>query len=163
MAGLMQNPQPPQGMGPQDQGGDQQGYEAIVRNAASMLYHPDVMPGVLKSLQQAPNPVEGLASAISAVMTRVEDAAETSGQQFPANVRAAAAKEIGEMIAELAGPNGAAIHEFTQEEFGNAFQLASVNYGMAHGPQGRGQAQQSENPPPEQPQPRGLGLGMRGA
>jgi len=148
----MSQQQAPVGGAPAAAGGDDQAaYNSLVGNAANVLYNPDVMPGILRAVQMAPNPVEGMAAAIANVLTRLEDSAAEAGQEFSPKVRAGASKEIAEMIAELAGPKGAGIHEYTQEELGNAFQMASANYGMLHGPEGRGKAlMQKQEPMPQQ-------------
>jgi hypothetical protein len=169
MAGLMnpqgQPPAPAPGpAAPMGGGGapEQESYNSLVNNASQILYDPKTMPGILKSIDMAPNPVEGLANAVSQVMTRVEDAGAEAGQQFTPKARSAAAKEIGEMLAELV--QSAGIHKFSQEELGNAFQLASAQYGQIHGPNGRKGPQPQQGQPPAQPpaQPGGLGPNAMG-
>lgn len=120
---------------------EQRAYEQFVGNAMQIVYSEQAMPRILQAISAArqQNPVEGLANAVAMVMTRLEDSAAQSGAEVSQDVRAAAAKEIVEQIAELAGPKGADIHEFTQEELGEAYWAASNLYNNARAAQQQGQ------------------------
>lgn len=108
---------------------EQQSYTALVANGMSMIYQDKVMPQILQMIgQEGGNPVDGLVNAVSLVMVRLEDSAAQSGQQFSPKVKTAAAKELIELIAELAGPKGANLHEFSKEEQMMALELASNAY-----------------------------------
>lgn len=108
----------------------QQQYDAVVTRGMQLLYSEQAMPKVLQAISQ-PNPMAGLGTVVGMLMKRLDDAATKAGQQVDPNVRAKAAKELLEQIAELAGPKGADIHKFTRRELETAYEIASSAYGRA--------------------------------
>lgn len=145
---------------------EQAAYNEFVRNAMKIIYNRDMIPKILQGIR-SDNPVQGLANVVGLVMKRVDDAATKAGRQMTPKVRAAAAKEVLEMVAELAGQQGAGIHDFTKEELGAAYQMASQIFNGAGGQAApQEQQQQQQGPPQTQPpapaQQPGAGGGLGG-
>lgn len=141
---------------------DQQVYTQVMKNAMSVIYDEKIMPQMLRAIRgDGTNPVQGLGQAVAAVLTKLEAAATQAGQPISNEVKAGAAKEMVEILAELAGPKGADLYEFSQEEMKAAFFAASNTYNAAAGGAGgqaAGQAagQQPGQPGQAQPEQRGL-------
>lgn len=129
----------PEGQAPG--GGDgQKAYEAFVGNGMKIAYSPQVMPQLVEKIKGDGNPVEGLANAVAIIVGRLDDAATKAGKPVDQQVRAWGAKELLEQMAELVGPDGAGVHEFTQEEMAQAYEAASELFNASKGQQAQGQA-----------------------
>ena len=131
---------------------EQEQYDKVVSKGMELIYNQKVMPQLVQSIQGDGNPVEGLANVVSMVMLRLDDASAQAGEQMSPGVRAHAAKELLEQVAELAGPKGADVHEFSRQELEAAYQMASGLYDMARSGGAGSGAAPPVGQPPGQPQ-----------
>jgi len=77
-------------------------------------------------VMRSPGFAGGYSEAV--VMTRIVDGAARHDAQIPIDVEAQGTMELLERLAELAGPEGAGIHEFTPQEMNQALELAGGIY-----------------------------------
>lgn len=130
---------------------DQETYKRVIANAERLIYDEKIMPQLMRAIEgDGTNPSQGLGQATAAVLTKIEAAAQQAGEQISQPVRAAAAKRIIEMMAELVGKKGAGVYDFSQEEMIAAFYTASNAYNAAAAAGGGGQP---NGQPPEGGQP----------
>ncbi len=143
-----------------DQGAPQAGqdsYDMFVKNGLQLIYNKDSLPQLLSSIEGNGIPVEGLANTLIAIMSRLKDSAEKSGQTIPEDVVNEAAAELIEHIADLSSESDG--HKFTKEETDAALARAaemftSMNQGAPAAGAGQSQpagAPQSAGQPAAQP------------
>lgn len=114
---------------------EQAQYDTWVQNGMNVMYDEKAMPQLLETIRGDGSPVEGLATALSTLVMRLEDSAEKSGQQISGDVKLHGAQELLEQMVELAEEAG--IHEFTPEEMESAFYLALDTYRSTRQEQGK--------------------------
>jgi len=96
---------------------EQAQYDQFVNNGLSLIYDEKTMPHIIKTLS-AGDPVEGLASAVVLVVTRLQDSAEKAGRKIGPDVLMHGGKELLEDLANLAGK--AKIHDYNDDELQGA-------------------------------------------
>lgn len=104
-------------------------YDKFMDNAFNIVYDEKAMPDFIKSIQGDGKPVEGLASATLTVLERLEESAEQAlGKPADRSMMMAVQEEITEDLANLSRVSGQ--HEFSEQEIGNANNIAALNYGQ---------------------------------
>lgn len=139
MAGLMREQAPPPGeeMPPEAPEGEemaegeeesnvppeeQQQYDQFVANGMNIIYSDEAMPQLLETLKGDGNPVEGLANALVAVVSRLDDSAKGAGLDVEGDIKMHGGKELMDQLVELAETAG--VHEYTPDEVESAFFMA---------------------------------------
>lgn len=104
-------------------------YDKFMDNAFNIVYDEKAMPDFIKSIQGDGDPVNGLASATLTVLERLEESAEQAlGKPADRSMMMAVQEEITEDLANLSRASGQ--HEFSEQEIGNANNIAALNYGQ---------------------------------
>ena len=104
-------------------------YDKFMDNAFNIVYDEKAMPDFIKSIQGDGDPVTGLASATLTVLERLEESAEQAlGKPADRSMMMAVQEEITEDLANLSRASGQ--HEFSEQEIGNANNVAALNYGQ---------------------------------
>lgn len=114
---------------------EQQQYNEYVENGMNMMYDEKIMPQLMETVTGSGNPIEGLANAIMAIVTRLDDSAEKKGVTIPGDVKLHGATEIMEQMVELAETAG--VHEYTEEEMESAYYRAIDLYRESRQEQGK--------------------------
>ncbi|MCV0395489.1 MAG: hypothetical protein K5872_22335 [Rhizobiaceae bacterium] len=83
---------------------EQKAYDTFVGQALNLIYDKRTLPQLLAMMKE--DPIEGLASATAAVVSRIGMAGEEAGEQFSSEVVLHAATEIFEDLANLATEAG---------------------------------------------------------
>lgn len=138
---------------------EQRAYDKFVANGMQMMYSPKVMPKLLQLIATDSDPVRGLARALAMVVLRLDDGARQSGVELSLDVKGHGGVELAQRLAELAGPEGAGVHEYTPEEMTKAVRLSAAIYQATRQEQGGGQGAPAgaqpgaAGPPAGQPPP----------
>jgi len=142
---------------------DQASYEMFVKNGARLIYDEKATEQILKSLDGAGNPVEGLANTLASVVMRLVDSAEKKGAQLSPDVILHGTGELIEVLADFSKESGG--HAYTDPEMlqvAKAVVQATQGGEQPSGPPGGAQPQDAAAagaPPPR----RGLGMPMQAA
>jgi|GEM_PF-6287152 len=142
MVGLMPQPQeqmsPPQGQqGVAPEAGyegdpnvtpeEQAAYERFVDNGLKIIANEKMAPHILKRIQEAEQPAEGLAAASVNIIVRLEQSAQENGRQLDPAILLHGGQELLEAIANMA--TAFDVHAFTEKEIESALYIAMDQYG----------------------------------
>lgn len=137
---------------------DQAAYDQFVKNGMRLMYDKKALPSIMKSLDGAGDPVQGMANTIAMLVARIVGSAKQSGKELSPNVILHGAGELLEQLADFSEQSGG--HKYTDDE------LQMVAQNMVKATMGQGapaqpdQAEEQQEPPgqPEEPdqQPTGL-------
>jgi len=76
-------------------------YSSVVSNAMKVIYGEKTMPNILKMLQSANEPSEGVAQVTNMIGEQVYSSAQKQGQEISDDVLQAASEEINGLLFEL--------------------------------------------------------------
>ncbi len=115
---------------------DEQGqYTEFVTNGMRLLHDEGGLKKTLEAIAGDGDPIEGLANVVAGIVMRVEDSATQSGAEISGDVLMQGGTELLEQAAELA--EEADIHDFSEEELGQAHQQAMHLYMATRQQQGK--------------------------
>lgn len=91
---------------------------------------PPLIQEILAMLKDVPDPVFALGSAAETVVSQLSEGAEAAGEPIPGDVLMHSGVAVVEDLAELAERAG--IHEYTEEEMGEALKVGMSMYIQEH-------------------------------
>lgn len=105
---------------------EQQQYDTFVGMALLAVYDDQMMPETVKLIQEAPSPMQGVATVASSIAVRVYTAAQEDGVALTGDVLLHGGAEIVEAVIEVAETAGVA--EFTEPMMQEAYLLAADKF-----------------------------------
>lgn len=114
---------------------EQAQYDQFVTNGMRLINDKKGLSKLLKSIEGAGNPVEGLANTVASIVIRVEDSAKQKNVEMSPDVLMHGGTELLEQAAELA--EAAGIHEFSEQDLENALNIAMDIYRTTRQQQGK--------------------------
>ncbi|MCP4536509.1 MAG: hypothetical protein GY832_05125 [Chloroflexi bacterium] len=106
---------------------EQAEYDKFVDNGSKLIFDENMAPQILKRIEEAEAPAEGLASVVVNLVLRLRDAARQSGAEIDPAILMHGGMELMENLAELSAAAG--VHEFSEKEKESALYLAMDKFG----------------------------------
>lgn len=121
-----QGPNDPQDQQPNVSPEEQKQYDEFVGNGLKLIYDEKTLPSVIQRLKGGGDPIEGLSSAASTIVLRLQDSAEHNGTKLDSDVLFQGGIELLQELATLSQHAG--IHTYTPKEVEGALYRALDQY-----------------------------------
>lgn len=114
---------------------EQAQYDEFVANGMNLIYDEKGLQQTLESLEGDGSPIEGLASTLIGVVSRLEDSAEEAGTPISGDVVYHGGVELLEQLAEMSSK--AKLHDYSEEDMESALFMALDQYRQMRQQQGK--------------------------